>query len=50
MLRKYLKIFHNYEKTRLNGYVFNFSVDYNNIDTSNIVNIHKCLMKKDYIK
>ena len=33
-------------KTRLNGYVYEFSVDYNIIETSNIIDIHKYLMKK----
>ena len=36
----------NLKKTGLNGYVYDFSVDYNTIDTSNIINIHKCLMRK----
>ena len=35
----------NIKKTRLNGYVHDFSFDYNAIDTSNIINIHKYLMK-----
>ena len=49
---KYLKEFHIYEneKTGLNGCVYEFSVDYNIIDTSNIVNIHKYLLKKQNIK
>ena len=34
------------KKTGLNGYVYEFFVDYNIIDTSNIVNTYKCLMKK----
>ena len=34
------------KKKKLNGYVYEFSVDYNIIDTSNIINIHKYLMKK----
>ena len=38
------------KKTRLNGYVYEFSVDYNIIGTSNIINIHKYLMKKHDIK
>ena len=37
-------------KTGLNGYVYNFSVDYNTIDTSNIIDIHKYLIKKHGIK
>ena len=38
------------EITGLNGYVFEFSVEYNTIDTSNIIDIHKYLMKKHDIK
>ena len=38
------------KKTGLNGYVYNFSVDYNIIDTSNIIDIHKYLKKKHDIK
>ena len=37
------------EETGLNRYMYDFSVDYN-IDTSNIINIHKHLMKKHDIK
>ena len=40
----------NMKKTGLNGYVYDFSVDYNNIDTSNIIDIHKYLMKQHDIK
>ena len=40
----------NMKKTQLNGYVYNFSVDYNIIDTSNIVDIRKYLMKKHGVK
>ena len=41
----------NMKKTELNGYVYDFSVDYV-IGTSNIIiiNIHKYLMKKHNIK
>ena len=38
------------EITGLNGYVFKFSVEYNTIDTSNIIDIHKYLMKKHDMK
>ena len=38
------------KKTGLNGYVYDFSVDYRAFDTSNIINIHKYLMKKHDIK
>ena len=34
------------KKPRLNGYVWDFSADYNIIDTSNIIDTHKYLMKK----
>ena len=40
----------NMKKTQLNGYVYNFSVDYNIIDTSNIIDIRKYLMKKHDVK
>ena len=40
----------NIRKTGLNGYVSDFSVDCNIIDTSNIIDIHKSLMKKHDIK
>ena len=40
----------NMKKTGLNGYVYKFSVDYNIIDTSNIINILKYLMKKHDVK
>ena len=33
----------------LNGNVYNFSVDYNSIDKSDILNIHKYLMTKNNI-
>ena len=35
----------NINITGLSGYVYEFSVDYNIIDTSNIINIYKNLMK-----
>ena len=40
----------NMEKTGLNGYVYDFSVDYRAVDTSNIVDIHKYLIKKHGVK
>ena len=40
----------NIRKTGLNGYVSDFSVDCNIIDTSNIIDIQKSLMKKHDIK
>ena len=36
----------NMIKTELKGSVYDFSIDYNVVDTSNINNIHKYLMKK----
>ena len=36
----------NMKKTGLNGYVYDFSVDYNAILVADILDIHKCLMKK----
>ena len=38
------------KKTALNGCVYDFSVDYRALDTSDIINIHKYLMKKHNIK
>ena len=38
------------KKKRLNGYVYEFSVDYNIIATNNIIHIHKSLMKKHDVK
>ena len=35
----------NMKKTGLNGYVCDFSIDYNTVDVSDIVDIHKYLMK-----
>ena len=40
----------NMKKTGLNRYVYDFSVDYNIIDTSNIIDSHKYLMKNHDIK
>ena len=42
--------FINMEKAGLNGYVHEFSVDYNITDTSNVIDIHKYFMKKHDIK
>ena len=38
------------KKKGLNGYVYDFIVDYNIIDTSNTINIHEYLMKKHDIE
>ena len=40
----------NMTKTGLNLYVYEFSVDYNIVDTSNIIDIHKYLIKKHDMK
>ena len=37
------------KKTAFNGYVYDFSVDYDAIDVDDIVDIHKYLMKKNNI-
>ena len=36
----------NMKKTGFNGYVYDFSVDYDATDVDDIVDIHKYLMKK----
>ena len=35
------------KKTGLNGYVYDFSADYNATDVDDIKNIHKYLIKKN---
>ena len=40
----------NIEKIGLNGYVYDFSFDYDAITVNNILGIHKYLMKKHNIK
>ena len=40
----------NMKKTGLNGYVYDFSVDYDAIPMNDILDIHKYLMKKHNIK
>ena len=37
----------NMKKTGLNGYVYDFSVDYKAVDVDDIKNIHRYLMKKN---
>ena len=39
----------NMKDTGLNGYVYDFSVDYDAIAVDDILDIHKCLMKKNNI-
>ena len=36
----------NMKKTGLNGYIYNFSVDYDAITVDDILDIHKCSMEK----
>ena len=35
------------KRTGVNGYVYDFSVDYDDIAVDDILDIHKCLMKKN---
>ena len=39
----------NMNKTGFNGYIYDFSVDYNGIAVADILDIHKYLMKKNRI-
>ena len=39
----------NRKKTELKGYVYDFSVDYNAVASSDISDIHKYLMKNNEI-
>ena len=39
----------NTKKTGFNGYIYDFSTDYNAIAVSDILDIHKYLMKKNKI-
>ena len=39
----------NMKKTGFNGYIYDFSADYNSIDVNHIKDIHKYLMKKNNI-
>ena len=36
-------------ETGLNGFVYDLSADYRAFDTSNIIDIHKCLTKKNMV-
>ena len=38
------------KKTGSNGYVYDFSVDYDVIFVDDVLDIHKCLMKKTDIR
>ena len=39
----------NMKKTRFNGYIYDFSTDYNAISVSDILDMHKYLMKNNGI-
>ena len=39
----------NMKKTGMNGYVYDFSVDYDSIDVDDILDIHNYLMRKNGI-
>ena len=39
----------NMKKTGLNGYIYDFNVDYDTIEVSDILDIHKYLMEKNDI-
>ena len=39
----------NMKKTGFNGYIYDFSTNYNAIATSDILDIHKYLMKKNNV-
>ena len=39
----------NMKKTGFNSYIYDISVDYNSIAVGDMLNIHKYLMKKNYI-
>ena len=36
----------NMQENGLNEYLYDFLVDYENIDADDILDVHKCLMKK----
>ena len=48
MFRKHIKrlSLDNMTNTGLNSHIYDFSSDFNIFDTSNIIDIHKSLMKK----
>ena len=48
-ISKYISV-GNMQNTRLNGYVYEFSVDYDAIAVDDISDIHKYLMKKHDMK
>lgn len=44
--KRFIKGFKRFIKSRLNGHVCNFSLNYNSLDISGIVNIETYLMEK----
>ena len=50
--RQYFKMFNldNMKETRLNRYVYDFSVNYSTVDVSDIMDIYQYLMKKNNVK
>ena len=51
MSRKHFsRLFSRYDQTGLNGYVYDFSADYDAIVGHDILDIHNYLMKKNNIK
>ena len=46
-ISKDFEIVENMKETGLNGYVYDFSLDYFDISVNNIIDIHRCLMKKN---
>ena len=49
MPRKHFRTNDNMKKTGFNGYIYDFSADYNAIVITDILDIHKYLMKKNGI-
>ena len=49
--RKYIEFCNTeFEEVSLNGNIYDFSLDYNSIDKSDILHIHKYLMTKNNMK
>ena len=46
---RYVQEIDNMKKTGFNGYVYDFSVGYDDIKVDNVKDIHKYLMKKNNI-
>ena len=48
--KKFQKIKANMKKTGLNGYLYDFSVDYDAITVDDTLDIHKYLIKRHSVK